>query len=98
MEGNSMIEMDKTVYEKMIGIWSITSIPNLLMAPRSGEVFFSWRGGDITQMPFKMFDDSAPIELVEYIEDQIKKKYGVDAKQFRTDLSGYRKDPFSSQN
>ena len=93
-----MIEIDKTVYEKMIGVWSITSIPKLVMVPRSGEVFFTWRGGDITQMPFKMFDDLAPIELVEYIEQEITKKYGVDAKQFRTDLSGYRKDPFSSQN
>ena len=93
-----MIEMDKAVYEKMIGIWSITSIPKLMMAPRVGEVFFTWRGGDIAQMPFKMFDDSAPIELVEYIEHQIGKKYGIDAKQFRTDLSGYRRNPFSSQN
>ncbi len=93
-----MIEMDKTVYEKMIGIWSITSIPKLVMAPRVGEVFFTWRGGDIAQMPFKMFDDLAPIELVEYIEQEITKKYGIDARQFRTDLSGYRRNPFSSQN
>jgi hypothetical protein len=49
-------------------------------------------------MPFKMFDESAPIELVEYIEHQIGKKYGIDARQFRTDLSGYRRNPFSSQN
>ena len=50
-----MIENDKTVYEKMLGIWSITKIPALRMTPHNGEVGFFWQQGPILRMPFKAF-------------------------------------------
>ena len=40
-----MIESDKRVYEKMIGIWSITRIPQLEMTPTNGEGLFRWSMG-----------------------------------------------------
>lgn len=97
MERTGMIENDKTVYEKMLGIWSITKIPALRMTPHNGEVGFFWQQGPILRMPFKAFEDMAPIEMVNLIEKEIDKVYGINAKQFRSDLSGYMANPFSSQ-
>tara|TARA_R100000995_G_scaffold81939_1_gene55239 strand:+ start:375 stop:662 length:288 start_codon:yes stop_codon:yes gene_type:complete len=92
-----MIETDKTVFEKMVGIWSITQIPQLKMVPQSGVVTFTWAKGPIVEMEFKMFDSLEPLELVTFIESEIEREYGINAKQFRSDLSGYFVHPFSSQ-
>jgi len=50
-----MIETDKTVFEKMVGIWSITQIPQLKMVPNAGKVKFTWAKGLIAEMEFQMF-------------------------------------------
>ena len=92
-----MIENDRTVFEKMIGIWAITRIPALRMTPHADEVGFFWVKGPITKMPFKAFEDMAAIEMVNLIEKEIDKNYGVNAKKFRADFRGYMGDPFSSQ-
>ena len=92
-----MIEMDKRVYEKMVAIWSITRIPSLKMSPTAGEVRFSWAKGRIDEIPFKVFDELAPIEVVTLIEKKMEKNYGINAKQYRANHSGYLADPFSSQ-
>ena len=92
-----MIEPDKTVFEKMVGIWSITQIPQLKMVPNAGKVKFTWAKGLIAEMEFQMFDSLEPLELVTFMESQIEKEHGVNAKQFRCDLSGYLVHPFSSQ-
>ena len=92
-----MIESDKRVYEKMIGIWSITRIPQLEMTPTNGEVLFRWSMGEIVSMPFKLFDELVPLEIVSLVEQQIEQRYNVNPQKFRVDLSGYRKNPFSSQ-
>ena len=49
------------------------------------------------EMEFKMFDSLEPLELVTFIESEIEREYGINAKQFRSDLSGYFVHPFSSQ-
>jgi|TARA_E500000305_G_scaffold106046_1_gene104148 hypothetical protein len=92
-----MIETDKTVFEKMVGIWSITQIPQLKMIPNAGMVTFTWAKGPIAEMEFKMFDALEPLEIVTFIEFEIGREYGINAKQFRCDLSGYSVNPFSSQ-
>ena len=92
-----MIENDRKVYEKMIGIWSITRIPQLEMTPPHGEVLFRWSMGEIVSMPFKLFDELVPLEIVSLVEQQIEQRYNVNPQKFRVDLSGYRKNPFSSQ-
>ena len=92
-----MIETDKTVFEKMVGIWSITQIPQLKMVPHAGKVTFTWAKGPIVEMEFKMFDSLEPLELVTFIEFEIGREYGINAKKFRCDLSGYLVPPFSSQ-
>ena len=50
-----MIENDKTVYEKMLGIWSITKIPALRMTPHNGEVGFFLATGANTSDAFQGF-------------------------------------------
>ena len=92
-----MIETDKTVFEKMVGIWSITQIPQLVMIPHAGKVAFTWVKGPIVEMEFKMFDSLEPLEIVTFIEFELGREYGINAKQFRSDLSGYSVHPFSSQ-
>ena len=92
-----MIETDKTVFEKMVGIWSITQIPQLKMVPHAGMVAFTWAIGPIVEMEFKMFDSLEPLEIVNLIDFEIGRGDGINAKQFRCDLSGYLVHPFSSK-
>jgi len=92
-----MIEMDKRVYEKMVAIWSITRIPQLQMRPTVANVSFVWARGEIAAVPFTVFDELAPIEIVDLIEKKMEKNYGINAKQYRANHSGYLADPFSSQ-
>ena len=92
-----MIENDREVYEKMVAIWSITRIPQLQMNPTVASVSFKWERGEIVAIPFTMFDELAPIEIVIFLEKQMEKNYGINATKFRDDLSGYLADPFSSQ-
>lgn len=92
-----MIENDREVYEKMVAIWSITRIPQLQMNPTVASVSFKWERGEIVAIPFTMFDELAPIEIVIFLEKQMEKNYGINATKFRADLSGYLADPFSSQ-
>ena len=51
-----MIEMDRKVYEKMVGIWSITRMPKLEMIVQSDHVSFTWVKGPITKVQYKIFD------------------------------------------
>jgi hypothetical protein len=40
-----MLGTDKTIYEKMVGVWSIIKVPQLQAALVSGEVVFTWTKG-----------------------------------------------------
>ena len=53
--------------------------------------------GEIVAIPFKLFDELVPLEIVSLVEQQIEQRYNVNPQKFRVDLSGYRKNPFSSQ-
>ena len=93
-----MLEQQRSVFEKMIGIWSISKIPNLQMRViGSGEVIFTCAAGPICELNFDLFDKLVPLEVVELIEAKMEKKYGINGKKYRADLRGYMADPFSSQ-
>ncbi len=93
-----MIGIDEKVYEKMVGIWSISAIPDLQAKLHGDEVKFTWQLGDIVTMKFSLFDALAAIELVNLIEKKIYHYYHIDASKMRQSLDGFKKDPFSSQN
>ena len=92
-----MIEMDRKEYEKMVGIWSITRMPKLEMIVQIDHVSFTWVKGPITKVPYKIFDELAPIEIVNLIEQQVEKQHGINCKVYRSDFRGYLANPFSSQ-
>ena len=53
---------------------------------------------DIIRMPAIMFMQLEPIEIRDVIERALYKYYGVDGKMYRSDLRGFSRNPFSSQN
>ena len=93
-----MLGTDKTIYEKMVGVWSIIKVPQLQAALVSGEVVFTWTKGEIFKLAFQNFDELAPIEIVNLIQKAMLMDHGIPKGHYRADLSGYSHDPFLSQN
>ena len=95
---SAMLEQQRRVFEKMIGIWSISKIPNLQMKViGGGEVAFTCAAGPICKLKFNLFDKLVPLEVVELIENKLEEQYGINGKEYRADFRGYMADPFSSQ-
>ena len=94
--------MDSQVDLKLIGLWQITKIPNLKAELVGDSMNFSWshikKQFEILKLPNAIFLSLEPIELRAFLEKAIQEKQGIDAKIWRSDLSHFRKDPFSSQN
>lgn len=97
-ESLNVLGNDEKIYSKMVGIWSITSIPDLQAKLVGDEIRFEWNKGAIVTMKFQLFDSLFPIELVNLIEKKMLHYYGVDATKMRNSLDGFQTDPFSSQN
>ena len=93
-----MLGTDKKIYEKMVGVWSIIKVPMLQATVLSGDVVFTWTKGRLFTLSFNNFDDLAPIEIVNLIEKALLMEHGIPKGHYRADLSGYRHDPFLSQN
>ena len=93
-----LLGTDKTIYEKMVGVWSIIKVPNLQAALIGGEVVFTWTKGELFKLAFQSFDELAPIEIVNLIEKAMLMEHGIPKGHYRADLSGYSHDPFLSQN
>ena len=94
--------MDSQVDLKLIGLWQITKIPNLKAELVGDSMNFSWshikKQFEILKLPNAIFLSLEPIVLRAFLEKAIQEKQGIDAKIWRSDLSHFRKDPFSSQN
>jgi len=64
----------------------------------SGEINFHWQGGPLLQMSMKVFHNLEPLEIVQRLEFELERTYQIRPLHYRADLSGYRRNPFSSQN
>ena len=92
-----MLSTDKDTYEKMVGVWTITKIPNLSMQVVGDKLNFVWREGPLASLEITLFDQLAPIEVVEILEKRMEEDYDIKGKTFRADFSAYMVNPFSSQ-
>ena len=93
-----MLGTDHEIYEKFVAITAIVKIPGLRFSIMSGVLSFSWQGGPLTEMSMIVFRDLEPIEIVQRLEYELEKTYQIKPLTYRADLSGYRRNPFSSQN
>jgi hypothetical protein len=93
-----MIESDKPTYEKMVGVFQITQIPALQMAIRGDQASFTWAKGFLFGFPMSQFYQLEPIEISNLLETALEEHYGVPKRHYRNKLTGFSKDPFSSQN
>lgn len=86
------------IEEHMVGIWQITNMP--LRGKLSGDnvVIESNNGRQISSIPQALFLALEPKEIVEIIDRDLSKMNGEPVSILRTDFSGHRKNPFSSQN
>ena len=93
---------NEDVYLKMIGVWQIYKIAGLSakMTGNNVQFTFIYKGKEmpIITMPSSLFLQLAPIEIRDVIERSITNSYKIDGSLFRSDLKGFTKDPFSSQN
>ena len=93
-----MIGTDKDTYEKMVAVFQISQIPALKMATTNGQSSFTWDKGFITAFPMEQFYKLEPIEITMLIEAALEEFYSVPKKYYRNKFTGFKKDPFSSQN
>tara|TARA_R110002020_G_scaffold150406_2_gene327088 strand:+ start:2102 stop:2383 length:282 start_codon:yes stop_codon:yes gene_type:complete len=93
-----MLGTDRSIYEKFVGLTAIVKIPALKFTISSGMISFEWKSGKVLDMEMSIFNELEPLEIVQRLEFEIERKYQVPAKHYRSDLSGYTKNPFSSQN
>jgi|TARA_R100001509_G_C4873301_1_gene217575 hypothetical protein len=93
-----MIGTDKETYEKMVAVFQITQIPALKMSTNNGQASFTWAKGFITGFPMAQFYALEPIEIAMLIEAALEEFYSVPKKYYRNKFTGFKKDPFSSQN
>ena len=93
-----MIGSDKDTYEKMVAVFQISQIPALKMATTNGQASFTWDKGFITAFPMEQFYKLEPIEITMLIEAALEEFYSVPKKYYRNKFTGFKKDPFSSQN
>tara|TARA_R100000995_G_scaffold83492_1_gene59561 strand:- start:1046 stop:1327 length:282 start_codon:yes stop_codon:yes gene_type:complete len=93
-----MIGTDKETYEKMVAVFQIVQIPALKMSTNNGQAAFTWGKGFITGFPMAQFYKLEPIEIAMLIEAALEEFYNVPKKHYRNQFTGFKKDPFSSQN
>jgi hypothetical protein len=53
---------------------------------------------DLILIPSLMFMQLEPVEIRDIIERSLLKFYNIDGTKFRSDLKGFSRNPFSSQN
>jgi hypothetical protein len=93
-----MIESDKPPYEKMVAVFQITQIPALQMAIKGDQASFTWAKGFLFGFPMSQFYQLEPIEISNLLEAALEEHYDVPKRHYRNKLTGFSKDPFSSQN
>ena len=87
------------IEEHMIGIWQITTMPMKGKLSRGNVVIMQTATGrEISSIPEAIFMSLEPKEIVEIIDRDLSKIVGAPVSVLRTDFSGHRKNPFSSQN
>ena len=93
-----MLGTDHEVYEKFVAINAIVKIPGLKFTIMSGVINFHWLRGPLTEMEMTIFKKLEPLEVVQRLEYELERTHQVSPLIYRADLSGYRRNPFSSQN
>lgn len=91
------------VDHKMIAIFQLTKLDGLKATLNQGgqiEFTFIYRAErmPLLSMPILLFEQLEPIEIRGSIERALRRYFDLDPKKFRLDVSGWGKDPFSSQN
>ena len=90
------------VDKKMIGLWQMFNLPSLQATVIHDTVKFTFKhkGAErnIIAMPTNLFMHLEPVEIRDVLEGALSRYYGIDGKIFRSDLRGFSKNPFSSQN
>jgi len=92
-----MLGTDHEIYEKFVAINAIVKIPALRFNITSGVIYFHWQGGPLAEMEMGIFRDLEPLEIVQRLEFELERTYQIKPLLYRADLSGYRRNPFSSQ-
>lgn len=97
-----MLDQNK-VDMKMISLFQLTKLDGLKASlNQRGQIEFSFmcRGErkPLLSMPVLLFEQLEPIEIRGSIERSLLRHYGINGENLRLDTSGWRKDPFSSQN
>jgi hypothetical protein len=93
-----MLGTDHYIYEKFVAINAIVKIPALKFSITSGVINFDWRGGKIINMEMAIYLELEPLEIVQRLEYELEKNYEIRPLSYRADLSGFKRNPFSSQN
>jgi len=93
-----MMGTDEETYLKMVALWSITGMPDLKSSMVGGVFKFTCAKGFIANMEATLFYNIEPIEVVRFLETAFEKQFGESALVYRKKLSGFKKNPFSSQN
>ena len=87
------------IEEHMVSLWQITTMP--LRATLSQDnvlIKQSITGTVISTIPQAIFMSLEPKEIVEVLNRDLSKITGEPVSILRTDFSGHKKNPFSSQN
>jgi len=93
-----VIGTDEDTYLKMVSLWSITGIPDLKLN-MVGDIFkFTCAKGFIANVDAMLFYNLEPLEIVILLEKAFEKQFGESGIDYRKNLNGYKKNPFSSQN
>jgi len=91
--------VNRIIEEHMVALWQITTMP--LRATLSHDnvlIKQSTTGNVISTIPQAIFMSLEPKEIVEVLDRDLSKLTGEPVSILRTDFSGYKKNPFSSQN
>lgn len=88
---------------KMISIFQLTKLDGLRAEmSQKGSVDFSFmhkgRRHPLLSMPILLFEQLEPVEIRGSLERSLTRYYDINGKDLRLDVSGWKKDPFSSQN
>ena len=93
-----MLGTDHQIYEKFVAINSIVKIPALKFRINSGVIDFDWQLGCLMQMDMAVYLELEPLEIVQRLEYELERNYEIRPLSYRADLSGFKRNPFSSQN
>jgi hypothetical protein len=85
--------------QKMLGIFQIVTIP-VSARVLDGLVIIELSGTrkKISSIPESIFFALEPKEILEILDKDLTKMNGYKTSLLRTDFSGHKKNPFSSQN